>query len=83
MKNGSAGFVVGTGSTGNILKDNKATKSIFEGFAMLSPGNVLVDNEAKKNGTFGIRDSTGLANTYIGNKCQNNTLGASSPASLC
>lgn len=79
--NGSAGFVVGTGSTDNTLKDNEAKDSIAEGFAMLSPGNLLVDNETSGNGSFGIRDSTGPANTYIGNTCSE--VPDSSPTGLC
>ena len=81
--NGSAGFVVAVGSTGNILKHNEAIKSSVEGFAMLSSGNFLVENLAKANTTFGIRDSTGPANTYIGNVCDANGTGPSSPATLC
>ena len=50
---------------------------------MLSGGNFLVENKANSNTTVGIRDSTGGANTYIGNKCSNNGIAPSSPLGLC
>ena len=83
IDNGSAGFVVSDGATGNVLKGNVSTRSSFEGFAIFSSGNTLKGNTADLNGTYGIRDTTGPLNTYIGNTCSGNFSGPSSPAGLC
>ena len=81
--NGSAGFIFASGSAGNEIKGNTANGNAFEGFAMFSSVNTLKGNTANDNGTYGIRDTTGPANAYIGNTCSGNTTAPSLPAGLC
>lgn len=82
-QNTSAGFVVQASSTGNYFEENQVTGNQSEGFAMFSAGNALHYNVSDSNNTWGIRDTTGLSNAYLGNSCVGNGSGPASPAGPC
>ena len=85
--NTSAGMIVqdylGGISTGNLLDKNYIVGSGSEGLAMFASGNTVQYQGSDYNGTWGIRDTSGAANTYISNTCVGNPSGTSSPAGLC
>lgn len=87
VENSSAGIVVqdflGGTSTGNVLQNNFIDASSAEGLAMFASGNTVQALRSNNNGTWGIRDTSGGANTYIANSCTGNAFGTSSPPGLC
>lgn len=87
VNNSSAGMIVqdysGGTSTGNTLDNNYIDASGSEGLAMFASGNTVQSLTSNNNGTWGIRDTSGLANTYTGNTCTGNGSGPSTPAGPC
>ena len=84
VNNSSAGMVVqnyaGGTSTGNRLYKNYIEGSGSEGLAMFASGNTVEFLTSDNNGTWGIRDTSGGANTYNSNNCTGNPSGTSSPS---
>ncbi len=89
-ENGGDGFQLEESDDNTFVK-NESDENGGDGFDAdsMSSGNILMKNTAELNGGVGYGDSSsgegtaGTANTYNNNKCDDNTLGGSSPAGLC
>lgn len=86
------GFLLISGSAGNLLDGNVAVNNGGSGFHLDNPGtsgNTLRHNIADSNGFVGYLDETvdtgdfGTANFYFDNSCVRNVTAGSNPAGLC
>ena len=71
------GFNLGSGATGNRLRDNQAFGNAADGFNVTDDGNKMVRNVAVANGTHGI-NLTGDRNVVRGNRTSSNAVGIDS-----